>query len=368
MPADPGHCGRRRALGALGALGLVLALPGRANEQAPAPPVPAAALALINRLPDYQPGGLVSGTVTLWGHGSFKRDFMGPLVQEWMTGLRRHQPGIALDYRMYGTASAISALFTGAGNLALLGEEISPSAALAFQRAKGYAPTAIEVATGSLDVNFFDYAHMIFVHRDNPIRGLTLQQLDGVFGAEHRRGASNIRRWGELGLKGEWASQRIQPYAWQVDEDFALFFREAVLNGSHRWNEATREYLHAKHADGSQYDHGQQILDALGQDRFGIAISNVRYTIPQVRPVPLARRQGEAFVTATPETLVSQAYPLVRIIPAYVDKPPGGRVEPAVAEFLRYLLSRQGQAALVAHSGYLPLGERPIAAQLAKLS
>ena len=170
MPADPGHCGRRRALGALGALGLVLALPGRANEQAPAPPVPAAALALINRLPDYQPGGLVSGTVTLWGHGSFKRDFMGPLVQEWMTGLRRHQPGIALDYRMYGTASAISALFTGAGNLALLGEEISPSAALAFQRAKGYAPTAIEVATGSLDVNFFDYAHMIFVHRDNPIR------------------------------------------------------------------------------------------------------------------------------------------------------------------------------------------------------
>jgi phosphate transport system substrate-binding protein len=360
--------GRRRLLRSIGAVGLGIATGAGAGEPPVNPAVADPALTFVGRLPTYRAREAVKGTVVLWGHGSFKRDFMGPLVKDWMTGLRRHQPGIELDYRMYGTASAISALLTGAGNLALLGEEISPSAATAFRRAKGYPPTGIEVATGSLDVNFFDYAHMIFVHRDNPVRGLTLAQLDAVFGAEHRRGRRNIRRWGELGLTGEWSDAKIQPYAWKIDEDFALFFREAVLEGSHRWNEATREYVHVVRLDGTQYDHGQQILDALAKDRFGIAVSNVRYANPQVRQVPLARRDDGPFVTASPASLISQEFPLVRIIPAYVDKAPAGRVEPAPREFLRYVLSREGQSALIARSGYLPLGERQIAAQLAKLA
>jgi phosphate transport system substrate-binding protein len=364
MVAGSPHGGRRRVLRTLGALGLGLA----ANARARVPEGDGAGLAFAARLPSYRARERVSGTVVLWGHGSFKRDFMGPLVAQWMAGLRRHQPGIDLDYRMYGTASAISAVFTGAGNLALLGEEISPSAERAFRRAKGYAPTGIEVATGSLDVNFFDYAHMIFVHRDNPIRGLTLEQLDAVFGAEHRRGPRNMRRWGDLGLAGEWADKSIQPYAWQIDEDFALFFRERVLEGSHRWNEATREYVHTRRPDGTQYDHGQQIVDALAQDRFGIAISNVRYANPLVRQVPLAWRAGAPFFGATPATLVSQDYPLVRIIPAYVDRAPGKPVEPAVREFLRYVLSREGQSTLVECSGYLPLGEQHVTRQLARLA
>jgi phosphate transport system substrate-binding protein len=360
--------GRRRLLKSIGAVGLGITAGARADEPAVSPAAKDPALDFVSRLPAYRAREAVTGTVVLWGHGSFKRDFMGPLVEEWMSGLRRHQPGIELDYRMYGTASAISALLTGAGNLALLGEEISPAAATAFRRAKGHAPTGIEVATGSLDVNFFDYAQMIFVHRDNPVRGLTLAQLDAVFGAEHRRGRRNIRRWGELGLSGAWNDAHIQPYAWKVDEDFALFFRGAVLEGSHRWNEATREYVHLVRPDGSQYDHGKQILDALAKDRLGIAVSNVRYANPLVRQVPLAHRDGEPFVTASPASLISQEFPLVRIIPAYVDKAPGGRVDPAPREFLRYVLSREGQSALIARSGYLPLGERHIAAQLAKLA
>jgi phosphate transport system substrate-binding protein len=361
-------CTRRDALRAAGALAALLAGAARAGEAFDNPAVADPATAFVHRLPPYQPTQRIEGTVVLWGHGSFKHDFMGPLVEAWMAGLQRQQPGIRLDYRMYGTASAISALFTGAGNLALLGEEISPASARAFRRARGYDPTRVDVATGSLDVNYFDYAHMIFVHRDNPLPGLTLAQLDAVFGAEHRRGPANIRRWGELGLGGAWRDARIQPYAWQVDEDFALFFREAVLEGSHRWNEATREYLHGKHPDGTQYDHGARILDALAADPRGIAISNVRYKNPQVRAVPLARQAGDPFVSASNATLISQQYPLVRIIPAYVDRPPGGRIDPPAREFLRYLLSREGQAALLAHSGYLPLGEQHIARQKAILS
>jgi len=325
------------------------------------------AVAFVDSLPLYRPTQKVAGTVTLWGHGSYKRDFMGNLVGRWIETFRKQQPDVKFVYKMYGTASAIGALATGAGNLALLGEEISPEAATMFRRAKGYAPTGIEVATGSLDVNFFDYAHMVFVNRDNPVTKLTLQQLDAIFGAEHRRGPKNIRTWGELGLGGEWADRRIQPYAWKVDEDFALFFREAVLENSHRWNPDTKEYVHVTRPDGTQYDHGQQILDALAKDPRGIAISNVRYSVDGVRPLALAKRAGEPYYEPTLESLISQDYPLVRIIPAYVDRAPGQPVEPAVREFLRFMLSREGQRALVDESGYLPLGPKAIQRQLEKL-
>ena len=338
-----------------------------ANERVADSRVAQPALRFVDEMPLYRADRQVSGTVTLWGHGSFRRDFMGKLVNLWIERFHRHQPGVKFEYRMYGTASAIGALYTGAGNIAILGEEISPGALSAFKRAKGYAPTGIEIATGSLDVNFFDYAHMVFVHKDNPVKGLTLAELEAIFGTEHKRGERNIRTWGEAGLGGEWAGQRIQPYGWKVDEDFALFFREAVLEDSHRWNPAVKEYVHVQRADGTQYDHGQQILDALAKDRGGIAVSNVRYANPDVKALPLARAASQPFYVPTHASLIAQDYPLTRIIPAYIDRAPGQPIEPAVREFLRFVLSREGQHALLQESGYLPMGTEAIRKQLLKL-
>ncbi|MEY2880434.1 MAG: hypothetical protein RLZZ15_2814 [Verrucomicrobiota bacterium] len=344
-----------------------------ARAAAPTQDLADPALAFVAALPRYTApsspasAGKLSGTLRLWGHGSFKRDFMGNLVRRWTAEFARHHPGVVIENKMFGTASAIAALYTGAGEIALLGEEISPAAATAFRRARGYAPTEIQVATGSLDVNFFDYAHMVFVHRDNPLAGLTLAQLDAIFGAEHRRGPRNLRTWGELGLTGNFAAQPIQPYGWKVDEDFALFFRERVLEDSHRWNTAIKEYVHVLRLDGTQSDHGQQILDALARDRTGLAISNVRYAIPGVRALPLAWREGEPFVAPTKASLIAQTYPLVRLIPAFIDRAPGKPVAPHVREFLRFILSREGQRALIEETGYLPLGEKPRAEQLEKL-
>lgn len=315
------------------------------------------ALSFVDRLPAYRPAQKVSGHLRIWGHGSFKRDFMGKLLTSWIAQFAKSQPDITFENRMYGTASAIGALYTNSGDIAILGEEISPAALRAFRRARGYDPTGIEIATGSLDINYYDYAHMIFVHRDNPIRGLTLAQLDAIFGAEARRGGPLVRQWGQLHLDGTLASKTIQPYGWKTDVDFALFFRERVLQGSHRWNGAIKEFEHLTRPDGSQYDHGQRIVDALAHDPSGIAISNVRYANPMVRAVPLSWNSRGPFVNAMPETLISRSYPLVRIIPAYVDLPPGQRMQPAQREFLRFLLSREGQQILLEHSGYLPLGE-----------
>src|ERR1700724_1686802 len=91
------------------------------------------------------------------------------------------------------------------------------------RRSGPYPPLGIEIATGSVDVRNFDYAHVFFVHKDNPLSKLTLAQLDAIFGSEHRRGPRNIRSWRELGLTGEWADKPITPYGWRIDDDFALY-------------------------------------------------------------------------------------------------------------------------------------------------
>ena len=320
----------------------------------------------VEQFPAYVPQRKVAGTIRLWGHGSAKRDFMGDLVNSWIEAFHRQQPDVRFDYRMYGTASAVGAVYTDAGDIALLGEEISPAATRAFVRAKGYAPTEIEIANGNIDTNYFDYAHMIFVHADNPVECLSLRELDAIFGAQHKRGDRNIRTWAELGLDGDWTQHRITPYSWKTDEDFGLFFRERVLEDSHRWNADVQEFVHGTHADGSQYDHGQRILDALAQDRYGIAISNVRYARPGVKAVALAWKDGGPWVRATTSSLIDRSYPLVRIIPAIVDLPPGRKLSPAVNEFLRFVLSREGQSLMIERSGYLPLDRRSRDAQLRK--
>jgi phosphate transport system substrate-binding protein len=349
----------KRIVLAVAWLGLVAAAP----KPAPGP----IATATVASLPDYVPQRQVSGTIRIWGHGSAKRNFMGALIMRWANEFQHLQPGVRFENHLYGTASAIGALAVGEADLALLGEEISPASERLFRRARGYAPTGISVATGSLDANYYDYAHMVFVRRDNPLARLSLRQLDAIFGAEHRCGPRNIRTWGDLGLKGAWEDKPIQPYSWKTDVDFGLFVAERTLCGSHRWNPATREFVHAMRPDGTQYDHGQQIVDALAKDPYGIAISNVRYVNAAVRPIALAWTPAGPYVLPTEASLIDESYPLVRIIPAFVDRAPGKPVAPAVAEFLRYILSRQGQRALIEQSGYLPLGRAILLRERGKL-
>jgi phosphate transport system substrate-binding protein len=230
-----------------------------------------------------------------------------------------------------------------------------------------YAPLGIEIATGSLDVRNFDYAQMFFVHRDNPIRQLTLAELDAIFGCEHRRGLTNIRTWGALGLKGEWADKRITPYSWSIDDSFSLYLQDALLDGSHRWSCDLKQFRHISMPDGSIYDHGQQILDTLAKDRYGIGISNRRYASPRVKALALAVREGGPFYEATKDNLIQQRYPLTRVIPAYINRAPGTSVDPKVKEFLRYILSPDGQQDIVREGGYLPLSHDAIREQLKRL-
>lgn len=351
-------------LAALPATALAQRLTPAVQRIEPTPVAPGSMEArIVAKLPRYVPQEQVSGTISLWGHGNAKLPWMRHLVGLWETGFKAFHPSISTDYQMHGTSSGVPALFTGAGDVAILGEEILPEAVRAFTRFKGYAPTGVEICTGSLDVRNFDYAQQIFVHRDNPLAWISLAELDGILGQEHRRGGANLRRWGELGLGGEWAQRAITPYCWAIDDSFGMFLEEFVLEGSHRWNGALREFVHITYPDGSIYDHGQQILDALAQDPSGIAVSNIRYSVPQVKPLALGRTGKGPFVQASKASLIDGSYPLARYIPAIVDREPGQAMAPKVREFLRYLVSREGQQAVIADGRYLPLSPERAAQQ-----
>lgn len=319
-------------------------------------------------LPPYRPEGPVRGTIRLWGHGSTKIDFMRRLVDRWIAGFHRYEPGVKFEYRMYGTASAVGALYTGAGDLALMGEEVFPFEQAAYERALPYPPASVEIATGSLDVRNFDFAQMFFVHRGNPIRSLSLQQLDAIWGTERRLGAPRaIRTWGDLGLGGAWADRPIHLYGWSFDNDFWIYLGQAMLGGSHRLNPTIRGYAHIYRPDGTIYDAGQQILDALAKDPDGLAVSNIRYANPAVRALAISARPGGPAYQADAAHLISRRYPLTRILPAVFNQPPGEPVEPAVKEFLRYILSREGQRDIADDGEYLPLDPRAARAGLARL-
>src|SRR6266853_957963 len=142
--------------------------------------------AIAESSPPYRPEQSVTGTIRLWGHGNVKIPWLKQLVAFWEEGFKQYHPNVSIQYELRGTSSAIPALFTGMGDLAILGEEIDPAAVAAFKHVKHYPPLGIDIMTGSLDVRNFDYAQMFFVHKDNPVSELTLSQLDAIFGEEHR--------------------------------------------------------------------------------------------------------------------------------------------------------------------------------------
>jgi phosphate transport system substrate-binding protein len=318
-------------------------------------------------IPPYQPEQTVSGVIRIQGHGHVTLKWMAPLLSNWEKAFRRYHPDARIQQDMKGTSSAIPSLFTGAGDIAILGEELLADAADAFQRVKGYPPLGIDIATGSVDVRNFDYAQQFFVHKDNPISQLTLAQLDAIYGMEHRRGLQNIRTWDQLGLGGAWAGKPVNPYGWRIDDSFGMFLQQFLLNGSHRWNNKLKDYVHIYNDGGTIYDHGQQILDALGADRHGIAVSNIRYANPNVKPVALAAGPEGPYYQATKQTLIERSYPLTRLIPAYIDRAPGQPIAPKIKEFLRFLLSREGQEIINQDGRYLPITREAAAAELRKL-
>lgn len=308
--------------------------------------------------PAYRPQAQVAGTIRIWGHGAYdrSRDFIGLLVRTWERDFERYQPRVKFENQLVGTATAMEALYTGRGDLALMGREIWPPEIAGFQEVYGYRPTGIDVVTGSFNVRNRDYALVVFVNRTNPIRRLTLAQLDAIFSVERRRGGPAARTWGDLGLSGVWRHRPIHLYGLPIARGFARFFEESVFLGSRLWRPSLREFADLKGSRGGSTDGGQRMLDAMAADPDSIGYAGLMYRNPGVKAIALGSRSQGPFFAPTERNVLNHRYPLTRMITMFLNRVPGKPVDPTLREFLHFVLSREGQEDVVSRGrGYLPM-------------
>src|SRR5260221_1650604 len=319
-------------------------------------------LRAVNATSPYQSVQATDGVIRIWGD-----DQMDAVMKRWQTGFQKLHPKVRFETNLLGTGTGMAGLYSGIADLALLGRDATASEVMAFEWVFRYKPLGVEVATGSLDVPGKTFAIGIFVNKENPVSKLTLTQLDAIFGSEHRRGARNIRTWGDLGLTGEWKDKPINLYGYDTETNTGSLFKRAVFNGSDKWNCDLREFADVQKPNTSSVDSGQWILDVLAHDRYGIAYANLRDLNRQVKPVAISLTDDGPFYEATKENLIERTYPLTRGVSIYVNRAPGQPLDPKVKVFLRYILSQEGQRELARDRDFMRLSDTTVREQRSKL-
>ena len=339
---------------------------------------------LPGELPSYQPRQQVSGVIRNFGFG------LGGVLKLWEDAFRKIHPGVTFDDKLPTSDAAIPALVTGVTDLAPDGGEPAITEALSFFEVYGYHPTDVIVASGAFDVEGKSNGPVIFVHKDSPLTQISMEQLDGIFGAErtagmqdgfkwdpaYARGADkDIRTWGELGLAGEWAAKPIQTYG-HAPSGTARFFQWKVMGNADKWNPNYREYVEsgskmiADDDKATQYGGLQHMLrEELSKNRYGIAWTVMPQAkgVDGVKAIAVVPRGATAAVMPSKESFQDRSYPMVRNIYIYLNRQPGTAVEPKLGEFLRFILSREGQVIVDQNASYLPLTGALARDQLRKL-
>jgi phosphate transport system substrate-binding protein len=302
------------------------------------------------------------------------------MMKLWEEGFQKYHPGVRFEDRLVTSAAAIAGLYAQRADLGVLAREITPPEVAAYEKMAGQKLTPVTVLTGSYGNQDKIMALGIFVNKDNPVTRLTFAQLDAIWGAEHKRGAKeNIRTWDQLGLTGEWSGRGIHPYSGLAFEAPAYFFSQTVMKGSVLWNDALRQCENVEEEIPSMGDEKvtpkitrhvdayQKVVDAVGADRQGIGLAGAGYRNPSAKLVALAVEEGGPYVEATKEHVADLSYPLARAVRFYINRGPAIPANPDVVEFLRYILSREGQALVAREGDFLPLPADVARAQLAKL-
>jgi phosphate transport system substrate-binding protein len=329
----------------------------------------------LDSLPPYRPARQVSGSIRCWGHG-----FLRPMMALWESGFRQYQPGVRFQNRLVTSASAIAGLYTQRADLGVLAREITPPEVAAYEKMAGQKETPVTVLTGSYGNQDKIMALAVFVNRDNPISRLTFTQLDAIWGAERRRGAkANVRTWDQLGLSGEWAAAPIRLYSGLAYEAPGYFFSQRVMKGSVLWNDALEQFENVEDEPPSAGDEArapsiarhvdayQKVVDAVGMDRRGMGLAGAGYRNPNVKPLALAADDGGPYIEASRENVANLSYPLARAVDFYINSGPKIPADPVVLEFLRYILSRDGQRQVLREGDFLPLTAEAASEQLRRL-
>jgi phosphate transport system substrate-binding protein len=265
----------------------------------------------------------------------------------WQEGFRTLYPSVRVQVEGKGSSTAPPALIQGTAQLGPMSREMKATEIDAFEKAFGYKPTQVRVAVDALAV---------YVHKDNPIEQLTLAEVDAIFSKTRTCGhAKAIGTWGAAGLRvADWANLPISLYGRNsASGTYGYFKTEALCGGDFRDE--------VKEQPGSA-----SVVQGISEDRAGIGYSGIGYRTSGVKTLALAREAGGPYHGTDAETVLGGQYPLSRFLYVYVNKAPDKPLDPLVREFLRYVLSREGQETVV-RDGYLPLPGRVASQELAKL-
>jgi phosphate transport system substrate-binding protein len=271
----------------------------------------------------------VSGSLKSMGS-----DTMNNEMTLWAEGFKTFYPNVKIEIEGKGSNTAPTALTEGTAQFGPMSRTIKADEADAFEKKFAYKPTGLPTSIDMLAV---------YVHKDNPIASLTLQQVDAMF-SKNRKGGHDrdIKTWGDLGLTGEWATRPIALYGRNSASGTYGYFKEhALFKGDFKDS--------VKEMPGSS-----AVVQAVASDRYAVGYSGIGYKTADVRAVPLAGKPGGKTIEATVENAYSGQYPLSRFLLLYVNHKPGSTLDPLRAEFIRYVFSKEGQLAVV-KDGYYPV-------------
>ena len=286
-----------------------------------------AAIALDSNLPAYQAVSGVSGQIKTVGSDTLNNE-----MALWAKGFEGLYPDVKIEIEGKGSATAPPALLEGASEFGPMSRPMTAGEVAAFEKKYGYKPAHFRVAADALAV---------YVNKDNPIPCLTMQQVDQIFSAT-RQGSGSRSIWGDVGMTGEWAKQPISIYGRNSLSGTYEFFRSTVLyNGEYKES--------VKQQPGSA-----EVVQSVANDKFAISYSGLGYKTDGVRTVPLAAFYGAQCYDTTAEATYSRKYPVARYLYIYLNKAPDEPLDPLRAEFIKYILSKDGQT-LTEEGGYFPI-------------
>jgi phosphate transport system substrate-binding protein len=261
-------------------------------------------------------------------------DTLNNLMTLWAEQFQKFYPNAKIQIEGKGSSTAPPALISGTAQLGPMSRPMKGSEVDQFEKRYGYKPTPIRSSVDALAV---------FVNKDNPVKCLSLPQVDAIFSKTRRHGyREDIKTWGQLGLTGEWASKPISLYGRNSASGTYGFFKEHTLrNGDFKDQ--------VKEQPGSA-----SVVQGVTVDRYAIGYSGIGYATAGVRAVPLADKAGGTCVEATADNSYAGTYPLGRFLFVYVNRAPGKALDPLTREFIRLMVSKEGQEAVV-KDGYFPI-------------
>jgi phosphate transport system substrate-binding protein len=301
------------------------------------------------------------------------------LVHRWQDGFLKRQR--LIKYTEYTVPAWFSGLCADTMDIGVAGRGIYLTELKSFEATHGYPPLEIKFATGSFNKSTGATPGLIiFVNKNNPLVRLTLEQLDSILGAQRSGGwigstwstacargpEKNIRRWGRLGLTGEWADKPIDIFGIDATlSGWSGMIQRDIFHGGDKWNPAIHEIVRG----GSEIPADAKIVADVAEDRYALGFSFMRVVEknPGVRALALESKPGGAFVLPTKESFFRRTYPLANAVYLYVNRPPGKPLAPDLKEFITYVLSREGQQAVADNGTFMPLNAEAAREELKKL-